>query len=78
MAPEEFPQFLNVLSNFTDERSVLYKLSPAWTLIIWICITGSLITGWVAKYHIFLHIFKTKISEQVNYFKAAISPYYIY
>jgi hypothetical protein len=65
MKPEEFLSFLNAASHFNDEKNVLYQLSPAWTLTIWIGLTASLIIGWIAKYYIYLHIFNTKIKEQV-------------
>ncbi len=65
MRPEEFLNFLNAATHFDDEKNVLYKLSPAWTLTIWICLTASLIIGWIAKYYIYLHIFNTKIKEHV-------------
>ncbi len=65
MRPEEFLSVLNAATHFNDEQHVLYKLSPAWMLTIWICLTASLIIGWIAKYHIYLHIFNTKITEQV-------------
>jgi hypothetical protein len=66
MIPEEQLHYWNASNYFTDERSIFYKLTPAWTLIVWVIITGSLIIGWIAKYHIYRHIFKTKLSEQVR------------
>jgi hypothetical protein len=49
---------------FTDERTFMLKLSFFWRIIIWIFVTGSLITGWIAKSAIYLHIFKTNIKDQ--------------
>jgi len=49
---------------FTDERTFMLKLSFFWRIIIWISVTGSLITGWIAKSAIYLHIFKTNIKDQ--------------
>jgi hypothetical protein len=66
MRPEDVLSFLNATTHFNDEKNVLYKLSPAWMLTIWICLTASLIIGWIAKYYVYLHIFNTKIKEQVT------------
>ena len=66
MESQEINKFLTSTANFTDERSFLLKLSPAWAWIMWIWITTSLLVGWVAKFYIYRHIFQTKIKDQVS------------
>ncbi len=56
--------FIQSSMQFTDERTFLLKLSFFWKTVTWFLVTGSLITGWIAKSVIYLHIFKTKIKEQ--------------
>ena len=65
----EFKDTLIVLAaskNFTDERSVLLKLSSPMAGVIWFSITASLVIGWIAKYFIYRHIFRTRIKDQVS------------
>ena len=61
---QEMFAFIQSSMQFTDERTFLLKLSFFWKMIIWITVTTSLITGWLAKSVIYNHIFKTKIKEQ--------------
>ena len=60
---ELFEFSLSILQ-FTDERTFLLKVSLFWKITIWICVTGSLLVGWIAKLVIYLHIFKKNINEQ--------------
>ena len=61
---QEMIQFVQSSAQFTDERTFLLKLSFFWKIIIWFSVTISLITGWIAKFVIYLHIFKTNIKDQ--------------
>ena len=66
MESQEINRLMNASNSFSDERSFLVKLSSGWFWIIWMWITASLVVGWIAKYYIYLHIFKTKIKDQVS------------
>ena len=65
MESQEINILMNASNSFSDERSFLVKLSSGWFWIIWMWITASLVVGWIAKYYIYLHIFQTKIKDQV-------------
>ena len=75
MEPGELKKFLNDTNNFVDETSFILKLSPTWAWITWIWITASLVIGWIAKYYIYQHIFRTKIKDQVSSDPSSRSEY---
>ena len=61
---QETFDFVQSSLQFTDERTFLLKLSFFWKIVIWFLVTGSLIIGWICKFVIYLHIFKTNIRDQ--------------
>ncbi len=52
------------MSAFTDERSIIIKMSTLSKIVLWLAINVSLLVGWFSKGLIYTHIFKTNIREQ--------------
>ena len=63
---ENFSSTLSFLnhSTWTDERTIVLKMSTPWKMILWLVIMTSLTFGSVTKIHIYRHLFKTSLKEQ--------------